>query len=99
MSNYVQVSRCWLQDGDFVGADGVPRRIVRVEMEVDANQADRLAGHYAGRTAQGRTVFADEARELATPIMAALDAAGFGVDEDGNGMTLGTALDVNIGVP
>lgn len=98
MSNYVQVSRCWLQDGEFVGADGAVRRVVRVEMEVDANQADRLAGHYRGRTAQGRTVFADEARELAVPIMAALDAAGFGVDESGNGLTLGTSLDVNVGV-
>ena len=98
MSNYVQVSRCWLQDGTFVNGDGVERRIVRVEMELDADQADRLAGHYAGRTAQGRTVFADEARELAVPIMAALGDAGFGVDESGNGLTLGTSLDINIGV-
>lgn len=99
MSDYVRVTRCWLQDGDFVNGDGVQRRIVRVEMEVDANQADRLAGHYRGRTDNGSTVYAGEARELAVPIMAALDDAGFGVGESGKGLTLGTSLDINIGIP
>ena len=98
MSNYVDVDTVRLCEGHLIGADGVERRVYRFEGLLDADQADRLAGHYAARTAASRDPMAAECREIAAPIMAALGAAGCGVDEDGNGLTLGTGLDINAGV-
>ena len=98
MSNYVDIDTVRLCEGHTVGADGVERRVYRVELVIDADQCDRLAGHYAARTDAGRDPMAGECRELASPIMAALVASGCGVDANGNGLTLGTALDINAGV-
>lgn len=98
MSNYVAIDTVRLCEGHTVGADGVERRVYRVELVADADQCDRLAGHYAARTDAGRDPMAAECRELASPIMAALVAGGCGVDADGNGLTLGASLDINAGL-
>ena len=45
---------------------------------IPLEDADRLADHYRQRTEAGLDILADEAKEAARPILAALAAAGFG---------------------
>ena len=45
---------------------------------IPLEDADRLADHYRQRSAAGLDILADEAKEAARPILAALAAAGFG---------------------
>lgn len=78
MSDYLNVSRVWLQEGTFVGADNVERQIVRVELEIDLTQANRLAASRNDRFGLTPSLLADDAREIATPITDALVANGFG---------------------
>lgn len=55
-----------------------PSAYVTVQVKVPRADADRLAQHRADRLAQSLDVLADEAKELARPIMDALVAAGYG---------------------
>lgn len=61
------------------GSDAeVPEQYVTVEVKIPKADADRLAQHRADRLASSLDVLADEAKELARPIMDALIAAGYG---------------------
>lgn len=64
----------------YTGEDEAARRVDRVSVVVDmpATDAERLAAHYRERTEAGLDILADEAKEAARPILAALAAAGFG---------------------
>lgn len=80
MSNYVKVDRAWTQEGSFIGEDGVLRQIVRVEVEMDLAQANRLAAAKQARLLSTPDLLADDARELASPILDGLIDNGYGTE-------------------
>ena len=70
-----EVLEQWIDVGQ--GATAHAQVIVMIPI----NNADRLAEHYRQRTEAGSDILADEAKEAARPILAALAAAGFGGGE------------------
>ena len=70
-----EVLEQWIDVGQ--GATAHAQVIVMIPVD----DADRLAAHYRERTAAGLDILADEAKEAARPIFAALAAAGFGGGE------------------
>jgi len=59
-----------IESADYTGA--------QVVIQIDQATADRLAQHRADRLASALDILADEAKELARPIMDALIDAGHG---------------------
>ena len=80
MSDYIRIGRVWTQEGTFVGEDDVSRQIVRVEFEMDLAQANRLAAAKRARLGSNPDLLADDARELARPILNGLIDNGYGTE-------------------